>query len=610
MEQNWYDVIIDKIKDMNEKVILIIDRNQVLKSKYLQEELKSFYPIIEFYSSELHIRRVLNKTKEKIAVVFDDKKSIPHFLLKEYPGIEISYREVFPLLTTEILDWLDGEELQEFYIKYKTNDFFDKSDRKETLNFAIKSLYDVDISCEELDNIIAFLIKYFFVKSELKGAIKELIKEKLELFNIRIDQVQDQDNFFNWLEKEWQSYLTNKESKVDFSTPRLRYLIDDCFEQGLMEAVDLDSDINDVGTIIEEGRENYWVRSGIKNLKQLSAEQEVKMEIASLKEILANELSVREWGMIAKIWGKILYLTYSEQINKSLTSLQKRLDEQFLEFIKEGYNTLPYDQRFQYAPLNNRILPYISEANSQKFALICFDCMSFKDWQVIKDYLIENLDLSFKESFSLATIPTVTSYSRQAIFSSKLPYETDQIYKEEKAFKEYLTQNLGISEEEIYFANEEIPKEDNFLGYKAVGLIYRFIDKSIHNALDPEGHYKNLIHHLEKSELKEAIANLLNDNFKIYFTSDHGNVYCKGNDVRLSKALVEDKDTRAALYQYKNLAKDESVPNKVILQLPNIMGDNYIVTMKDRSKFGKKNALTHGGANIEEVIIPFIEVNN
>ncbi|KXS38062.1 MAG: PglZ domain-containing protein, partial [Candidatus Frackibacter sp. T328-2] len=552
----------------------------------------------------------LNNSEGKVAIIFENNRSLPHFLSRDYPKVKIGYRDIFPLLTVEALDWLDNKELEELYIQYKSSNFFDKLDRDETLIFAIKSLYETDMDNVELDNIIAFLIKFFFVKKELKRDVKEFIREKLDVINISINQVQDRNSFFNYLENEWKSFFTNDKARIDFSTPRLRYLIDDCFEQGFMEAIDLNIEDIDVETIIKEGRENYWVRSGIKNLKELSAKQEVNMEIKRLEELLVNNLSVRKWGMIAKIWGKISYLTYSEQINKSLTSLQKRLDEQFLVFIKEKYNSLPYDQRFQYAPLNNRILPYITEVNPEKFALICFDCMSFKDWQIIKKYLTANLDLNFKERFSFATVPTVTSYSRQTIFSGKLPYETDQKYKEEKAFKKYITEHLDIVEEEIYFTNEGIPEEDKFLGYKAVGLIYRFIDKSIHDALDPEGHYKNLIHLLDKSELKEVINNLLNDNFKIYFTSDHGNVYCEGNGVRISKALVEDKDTRAALYQYKNLAEDESVPNKVILQFPNIIGEDYIVTMKDRSKYGKKRALTHGGANIEEVIIPFIEVNN
>lgn len=612
MEYSWYNAILDKIKSIEADIILVIDSEELLKSQGLQEKLKDLYSTVELYQSELLLRRNLKQEQEAI-IIFESGNDIPYFLLDKYPEVEVSYRDIFPQLAEEVLDWLEEKEIEELYLYYQTNDFFTQLDSRETLEFVIKTLYEVALNGNQIENIVAFLIKYFFVKSEITGAINELVGEKLVSSNytVNINQIRERDDFFIWLEGKWKEFLINERAEIDFSDPKLRYLIDDCFEQGLMQPVDLSNEDIDLETVINEGRANYWVRSGIQNLNRLSVKQELKIEREKLEELLTGNLSIREWGIAAKIWGKISYLAYTEEMYESFISLQKRLDEKFINFVEEEYDRLVFDHRFQYAPLNNRILPHIVEEEPDKFALICFDGMSFKDWRVVKQYLTTNLDsVSLKEKFSLAMIPTVTSYSRQAIFSGELPRNNDDKYQEEKGLTQYLMNELDINKEEIYFDNCEVPTEINLLGYKAVGLIYRFIDKSAHNSLNPKLHYKSLTDILESSELAKVIMKLITNNFKIYFTSDHGNLFCKGNGVHPSRHLVDDRANRAAVYQHENLAKEIEVSNKLILNFPNIIGDDYIVTMRDRKKFGNKRpALTHGGPNIEEVIIPLIEVS-
>jgi hypothetical protein len=114
---------------------------------------------------------------------------------------------------------------------------------------------------------------------------------------------------------------------------------------------------------------------------------------------------------------------------------------------------------------------------------------------------------------------------------------------------------------------------------------------------------------LDESEFSAVINNLIKNNFRVYLCSDHGNLYCEGNGFNPSRDLIEKRASRSVLYRSRELAENEEFENRLVLNFPNIIGEEYILTMKNRRKFGNSEAgFTHGGVNIEEVIIPFIEV--
>ncbi len=64
-----------------------------------------------------------------------------------------------------------------------------------------------------------------------------------------------------------------------------------------------------------------------------------------------------------------------------------------------------------------------------RVALLVFDGMSVDNWYLIKRYLNKNALWNIEEKKSFAWIPTLTSISRQAIFSGDIPlYFKDTIF--------------------------------------------------------------------------------------------------------------------------------------------------------------------------------------
>ncbi len=610
LNKKWYKKILNKVTEIDTNVLLVEDKAGLLDSQDLRDAISDLYAKIIIYTNEVKLRIALRQNNDKILVILRENRYFSTDIAKKNPIIQVGYQDVFPLLDESALDWLNLNEIQELFYLYQRNiDQYDKLTHKESFNFIIKNLYDLDPIVTRQEQLVAFLIKYYFISNKLTGAVLNHLKDYKTKCEFDFNNITEKKGFYKWLNREWREFINKKSSIIDFNDLSIRYLLNDCFDQGLMKPIDVMKEKVDTDFVIKEAKENYWINVGISNLDKVDIINGFESEKSRLKDLLNRELKTRDWGSVVKGWSKLAYLNNLSDMDTSLEDIQEKMDYKFYKYIDEYYDNLAYDQRFYYAPLNNRILSHISDKKVDKLALICFDGMSFKEWPVIKEYLQDKLSISFSEEFSISMIPTVTKLSRRAIFSGKPPVEDDGVGNEERAFKRAISKKTTINEEEIFFKRENNPEYNEFLGYKAVGLIYNFVDDLSHAAQNQKMLLNNITDNLNNFELDKIIGNLLQDGFKIYFSSDHGNLYAKGNKYNPRKSLVEERAARAVVYETENLANNEEFNDKIVLKFPNIIGENYIVTMTNRKKFSNREAgFTHGGINIEEVFIPFIEV--
>lgn len=611
MMNMWYEKIIEKINNADyEKVLFMKDNYNLFSFQKLKNNVKYIFSNIVYYKSELKLRAYLRNKKGNILVIVNKEQDLPYDFEKNYPVIEIGYSDIFPKLNENALDWLNGFELQELYSSYKSNRSYENLTFKQTIDFIIEELYNTNLNFFSEENLISFLIKYYFLNDKLKPPILKYMNDKInELdLDLNISELDDKNSFFNWLNNKWREHILNNDNGFNFNHLGIRYLLMDCFDQGLLEQIDVLREDVEANYLTLKGAENYWIKSGLKNYGKINLLESINSDKEYLKELLNKELKIRDWGRIAKIWSNLLFVKADKNINIHLNDLMNIMDSKFHEFIESDYNDLAYDHRFFYSPLNSRILPKVLD-KSNKLAIICFDGMSFKEWPIIERYLESKLDISFNLNFSISIIPSVTKYSRRAIFSGKLPVEDDFRSNEEKIFIEYIIENSGIADEEVYFSRTNNPEKINFIGYKAAGLIYNFVDNLAHSAQRQRMLLNNIKENLNTHNLDCVISELLNKNFNIYFTSDHGNVFAEGNNVNPNKGFIDEKASRALIYDNSSLANNELFEDKKVFYFPNILGDKFVVTMLNRKKFGgKEPGFTHGGINIEELIIPFVEV--
>ena len=115
------------------------------------------------------------------------------------------------------------------------------------------------------------------------------------------------------------------------------------------------------------------------------------------------------------------------------------------------------------------------------------------------------------------------------------------------------------------FERSKNPRTVNFLGYTTVGLIYNFIDDLVHSSQNYQMLFNNIKTILYHNELDKVIENLLNDGFKVFFTSDNVYVFAEVNGYNTTRQLIDYWSARAFLYINERLARNESFENQLIL---------------------------------------------
>lgn len=344
--------------------------------------------------------------------------------------------------------------------------------------------------------------------------------------------------------------------------------------------------------------------------------------IESLNELIKEPLTnCNTCGSVSQAFGELMYLVHGNDLNIDVERIESDLNSKFVEYVLNYYEDLIYATN---SLINYNILGLVFGNPDEKNALICFDCMGFEEWNVIKEYLEKRMNLNFGIKYSFSMLPSETSYSGNALFAGLTPKIIKDLRfineihwrNEGGLFKHYLNERIGIDSNLVYFQRCVDAKDikidySSADDYSAIGLVFSFVDRLVHtNLMNKSQLIYNIRMHLKESNIDEFIKSLLYQGFRVFFASDHGNIFCKGNDIKVSRDLVDSKAKRYLLSDKKELLKEYSSENSKIIQFKSMIGENYLLLLTENNMFAGKNdeGLTHGGISIEEMVVPFIEV--
>lgn len=364
--------------------------------------------------------------------------------------------------------------------------------------------------------------------------------------------------------------------------------------------------------------------------KSVSSDDRRKTSRILELEVQINELldspitGINEWvrvsGNIAELWGELMFLADTSDGDYQLDDLKNQIEDKFKNEILNYYDGTVYGSNL---PMHWNLLNRICKDTGRKKAILCFDCMGFEEWNAIKEYLDKHTDFDIDVSYSLAILPTETNFSRTTIFSGSRPNEVIEsgivnkieTRHEEKLFKNAL-KAYNVDESDIYYQRCSIPSDiridiDSLHNYEWVGLVFTFIDDLTHNSLMTKRKLvRDIQECLEKSNMEVLLEKLFEQSFQVYLVSDHGSVFAKGNGVRISKDLVDQKARRYSIFVHRALAEESMSENTVLMQLKHVIGDSWLLLLTGNEMFGNQNetCLTHGGGSIEEVVVPYVAV--
>jgi hypothetical protein len=633
--EGWRKEIFKKI-NFAYNLIIAVDLDGLLLDNEIISYLESNnFTLIEYtdyaffrYKYEQEYREnIFYKKKRYVVRLTTEGTSIPYDLLHEGIYCELSYADIFATIDSDIIRLMDKKDIDLLYIMYK--DFRYDITRQESLKLITTRVYKIPYDNVELiAELYKLILNIQYANLSLPDIFIRFIADelsKIPVFNLlNIYRFLSSFAYFlSILQEEWITFTLGIESDKGknishpFSDKTLWSLVDNLFLEKKLKPVKTAKPIL--------YSETYYAGLLIKEDDNLI--DSANYLFSSINKLLSEKINKNEWFNINEKYAELSLLAINNEVisdsyKKEIKELDSRINTQFLEWLLQNYALL-INMPYLPSPVMVHHIPhYFASKKYNKLALIVIDGMNYCQWKQIKYILsTQDTDLLFDEKAVFSWVPTITSISRQAIFSGKIPDEfalsITTTNKEKSEWQEFW-QNSGIHTSYVQYIKGlgkkkyKNLKEFNNPKTKIMGIVIDIIDKLIHNALlGNKGLATEIKTWMQSKYLLNIITELLEDKFEIYITSDHGNKESIGIGKVSDRVLAELKGQRVRLYESKALL-DNSFDNNTsyVWKCPGIPDNYHMMFAKFNYAYINKDesAICHGGMSMEEVVVPFIKI--
>lgn len=473
---------------------------------------------------------------------------------------------------------------------------------KENIRIILKDEYG---KLEEFDSHLEELVNFtnLINKKDKKYYIQKKDWAEKLILNAKIDVISNEHSYKEMLHEGKVSLINILES--------IRAVLKDYNLEGLKKVYKYSLDnLYELQVLIDESI-SYKTENmkSLIHLYTLIIELCKKIEYAEKQIKFVNTLSsYSDWEMFYKNHlydlqyrlSEIRYLDRQDMIEKQrypmidkrISNILNQYRKHFAKFLEANYNSWKQSPYGISRPVLNSDIHTMLDLDNQKTFVIVFDGMRYDAWEyIVRSYfkkVFTGRNVKYKSSFAL--LPTITSISREAIYSDIIKkYKEDTIY-------------LTKSES---FKNENQLKENILCDKRINVLVFNMFDKDGHKAT--EDFY--IFYDKQRKVFENSITELLKmipEDANVIITSDHGLM-------RLDK-YVNMKDIENTVnIKTRHLKVNNNLDLEGFIKIQNIKESDSFETLllsyENKGYFvggGEKDLYSHGGASLEEVIVPFI----
>ena len=341
---------------------------------------------------------------------------------------------------------------------------------------------------------------------------------------------------------------------------------------------------------------------------------------------VATTTTWSEWQPLLLGWSELRTFPKDEDDSR-MSRLSTTIEDAFDSWSAARYSSL-VSLRLP-VPHHVHHLPHVialerPPADGFRSVLLVLDGMSLKDWYTIeRRWRARHSNWQLATRLVLAQIPTITSISRQALVSGKRPAEfsetMDRTGKEPTHWTAFWSrQNLAPSQcgyRSVAFDQEPNPSIPGRTVF-AQCLIDVSIDEIVHGTTNGDAEFESsLAVWLESYSpaLERYLDRLLEQGFVVYVGSDHGHVEARGIGTINDGVAAELKARRARIYPERLQAENvvNSSPGAMLWADDGVLPGGAFAVLPPRgaafTKAGDR-VVTHGGASIDEVVVPFASI--
>jgi hypothetical protein len=635
----WYQKVLDKFNLDTQRLILVADPDRILKEETILGYLtRQGFEIIEYrdpvafrYIFEAEFREHKNN-KLIVQVLEKNLKTLPYDVLELGISINLSLSDFFPRLSYPVLKELDPGAIGRLYPSYVEYDGGLLGDQG-TKEFILQHVYEIVPGL--IKNRVQFiktLISLHCRSTQLSGDLVEFLSGKLggkEFFDILngSELISSGEEFWIFLNTQWDVYVRDKiqdtnKCLVPFDHDEIKVYVDNLFVEGKLNPV-----------TIKTGADKLpdWAKVGVKGYEEAFKRKKLGLLLEKMGEIMEQEnLSYQHWMNLAPVLAEAKLLVFDDMGSLSSDIVTKfhnaydKLEALFKEWLFYKYGTLSnltYTKRPVMVHHIPRFMSYQGRKQEWgKMALVVIDCLAWDQWILIKQQLQNKGNFKVDEGSVFSWIPTMTTISRQAMFAGEPPrFFKDSLFttsKEEQLWRRFW-ENEGFKAFSISLikglGNEHNAEVEQFITNpktKVLGLVVDKVDKMVHGQqLGTEGMLQDINLWMQDSYLLDLLNKLVVNGFKVFISSDHGNVAAVGQGKLDQGVLVDSKGERFRTYQNQAFLKDAKEKTKSI-EWPNfgLPEGVHVLLAEEQTAYVNEGShiVSHGGISVEEVIVPFI----
>ncbi len=377
-------------------------------------------------------------------------------------------------------------------------------------------------------------------------------------------------------------------------------------------------------------------------------------QFGQITQRLGGRLDFQEWTELYRELVRFdVEIGSEEGVRQILDDQYREANRQFGKFIEDEYpgwiaQDGPSDSRppLSHEVVSQFVVPHLRD--KKKVVLLVIDCMRYDQWLEFENLVGGLFDLT--RDFHYGLLPTATPFSRNAIFSGLLPRDIARLYPQKwnregdehslnEHEEEFLADQLHrkhLKDVRMKYQKIVSTRDGRELAAKASDLsqsdlsaiVVNFVDILAHSRSESsvlreiapdERAYRALTRTwFEHSWLRQTLESLAEQDAVVVITTDHGAIRCL-HDTK----VIGDRDTSTALrYKHGRQVKADS-KHAIVIDDPNAWGlpqqganENFIIAKEDyyfvyptnynhyQNRY--RDTMQHGGASLEEVILPVI----
>lgn len=660
---SWRDAILNDFVPNVSKLTLVADPDCLLTEEKLALELRGRgFDLIEFsdpvefrYAYESKYRSIWDRGEHTDLVVIlrlqdAELESLPYDLLQAGRKLSFNLGDLFPNLSYPVIEKLDRSLLDSLFEAQRKSPP-DRMGDNATKDFILRHVFGIaaELIGGEVE-LLRALLRLHYGKLQIPLMLAERLIQVLKSHDgfkawPLSEIVPDDEAFFAFLQERWPLFLSRLGSAnqvredspeyglkfsfrfsgpdyLPFDHQDIKIYIDNLFLEGKLTPVEAKGIEVDAGS---------WVRSGI----AISGMDDDELRISRLFGLVENNLPTAEarysdWTAFALKWAELSALVHCGNSTEHQTRLREigdALNTTFAGWLADHYSSLinlPPTNPAMLHHVARRLARDIEGSGSSRAALIVVDGLALDQWVTIRQLLQKrDANLVMRESATFAWIPTLTSVSRQSIFSGKpplyFPSSINSTNSEEKLWKQFW-EGHGLSRLDVAYrrglgdgdAAGVLDAAIHPGKTKVVGLVVDKVDKIMHGMqLGSAGMHSQIKQWCQGGFLAALVDQLMEYGYEVWLTADHGNIQCDGKGRPSEGVIAETRGERVRVYPTPELRAQVAgaFPFAHEWQPVGLPADYFPLVAGGHDAFVNPGdaIVGHGGVAIEEVIVPLVK---